>query len=210
MDKTALFKITYGLFVAAVAEGGRMNGCIINTAAQATDTPPRLIVTMQKANLTAEMIGKKGSFTVSVLSLDCPMAVVEQFGYQSGRDADKLHGGEYVLDGYGNPYLSANTVARYSCKVEGTIDLETHLLFVCSVAEAEVTGEGAPLSYADYRRIKAGGSIAAAPAGQKVEKYVCSVCHYVYDGDIPFEDLPDTWVCPICKQPKRVFTKIAE
>lgn len=47
-------------------------------------------------------------------------------------------------------------------------------------------------------------------------KYVCSVCGYVYDpavGDeklgipagTPFEELPDDWHCPRCKQPKTKF-----
>ncbi|MBP3893341.1 MAG: rubredoxin [Atopobiaceae bacterium] len=47
-------------------------------------------------------------------------------------------------------------------------------------------------------------------------KYVCSVCGYVYDpeqGDdtqgiepgTAFEDLPDSWRCPRCKQPKTKF-----
>lgn len=47
-------------------------------------------------------------------------------------------------------------------------------------------------------------------------KYVCSVCGYVYDpekGDptqgiapgTPFEDLPDTWRCPRCKQSQDKF-----
>ena len=36
-------------------------------------------------------------------------------------------------------------------------------------------------------------------------KWVCSICGYVYDGDIPFEELPDTFVCPICKQGKDKF-----
>ncbi len=56
MDKTALFKLSYGLFVVGVQESGRENGCVINTAAQATDTPCRMLVTMQKQNLTTQMI----------------------------------------------------------------------------------------------------------------------------------------------------------
>lgn len=40
-------------------------------------------------------------------------------------------------------------------------------------------------------------------------KYVCSVCGYVYDpaehDGIAFEDLPDDWKCPRCKQPKSKF-----
>ncbi len=42
-------------------------------------------------------------------------------------------------------------------------------------------------------------------------KWVCSVCGYVYDpaehDGVPFEDLPDDWRCPRCKQPKEKFNK---
>lgn len=49
-------------------------------------------------------------------------------------------------------------------------------------------------------------------------KYVCSVCGYVYDPEIgdpqngipagtKFEDLPDDWHCPRCKQGKDKFNK---
>ena len=47
-------------------------------------------------------------------------------------------------------------------------------------------------------------------------KYVCSVCGYVYDEEAgapdngiepgtKFEDLPEDWKCPRCKQPKSKF-----
>jgi len=40
-------------------------------------------------------------------------------------------------------------------------------------------------------------------------KYICTCCGYIYDPeagdpangippDTPFEELPDTWVCPVC------------
>ena len=42
-------------------------------------------------------------------------------------------------------------------------------------------------------------------------KYVCSVCGYVYDpaehDGVAFEDLPDDWKCPRCKQDKGKFNK---
>ena len=42
-------------------------------------------------------------------------------------------------------------------------------------------------------------------------KYVCSVCSYVYDpaehDGVSFEDLPDDWKCPRCKQPKDKFNR---
>ncbi len=49
-----------------------------------------------------------------------------------------------------------------------------------------------------------------------MQKYVCTVCGYVYDpaiGDadsgimpgVAFEDLPDDWVCPVCGVGKDSF-----
>lgn len=42
-------------------------------------------------------------------------------------------------------------------------------------------------------------------------KYVCSICGYVYDpaehDGVAFEDLPDDWKCPRCKQPKTKFNR---
>ena len=35
-----------------------------------------------------------------------------------------------------------------------------------------------------------------------MQKYVCGVCGYEYDpaenDNVPFEDLPDDWTCPVC------------
>lgn len=49
-----------------------------------------------------------------------------------------------------------------------------------------------------------------------MKKYICSICQYVYDpakGDpeggiapgTAFEDIPDTWVCPVCGVGKEDF-----
>jgi rubredoxin len=53
--------------------------------------------------------------------------------------------------------------------------------------------------------------------GDKMKKYVCEVCGYIYDpklGDadggidpgVDFDDLPDYWVCPICSFNKDNFS----
>jgi len=51
-----------------------------------------------------------------------------------------------------------------------------------------------------------------------MEKWTCTVCGYVYDPTVgdpdndiepgtPFEQLPDSWVCPLCGAGKDMFTK---
>ncbi|UOY09465.1 rubredoxin [Methanonatronarchaeum sp. AMET6-2] len=53
----------------------------------------------------------------------------------------------------------------------------------------------------------------------EMDKYICTVCQYVYDpaeGDpeggvepgTPFEELPDDWVCPDCGVGKDMFEKM--
>lgn len=38
-----------------------------------------------------------------------------------------------------------------------------------------------------------------------MKSYVCTVCGYVYDGEVPFEELPDDYVCPLCGVGKDMF-----
>lgn len=208
MDKTAFFKLTYGLFIAGVEYDGKLNACTINTAAQATSEPAKMIATMQKTNFTTELIQKKKSLTISVLSIYAPVDFVANFGYSSGRDRDKFESIPYKIDVNGNPFIADHTVAVMSCKVTQALDLGTHILFICDVDDAVVTSSDAPMTYTDFRTLKSGGSVAGmAPKkqGEKKIRYVCTVCHYVYDGDIPFEQLPDDYVCPVCGSPKSVF-----
>ena len=47
-----------------------------------------------------------------------------------------------------------------------------------------------------------------------MDKYECSVCGYVYDptenDNVPFDKLPDDWVCPVCRAGKDEFTKVED
>ena len=40
-----------------------------------------------------------------------------------------------------------------------------------------------------------------------MKKYVCNVCGYEYDGSVPFAELPDDYVCPVCGAGKEEFTE---
>ncbi len=54
---------------------------------------------------------------------------------------------------------------------------------------------------------------------ERMDKYVCDVCAYVYDPEVgdpdadiaagtSFDDLPEDWVCPMCGADKDSFSKI--
>ena len=55
MDRKAMYKLSYGLFVLTAREDGKDNGCIINTAIQAASDPNQLSICVNKANYTHDM-----------------------------------------------------------------------------------------------------------------------------------------------------------
>lgn len=152
MDINALFTIQCGLFIAAVEQDGRLNGCVTNTLMEQSHVPLKLSLTIDKTHLTHEMAVKKGSIGVSVLSRTVPVELIKKFGFVSGRDADKFAGFDgYTLDVNGNPVLTGPEIAAvFSLNIIDTIDVGSHTIFLCEAADMKATG-GSAITYADYR-----------------------------------------------------------
>ena len=193
VEPNALFKLSYGLFVLTAKDGGKDNGCIINTVTQLTDTPKRITIAVNKANYTHDMIQKTGVFNVSVLSEDVPFKIFQQFGFQSGRDADKFAGmATQTRSANGLRYLDEYTNAFISAKVISAEDYGTHTLFVADITEAKVLSAEPSVTYAYYfEHIKP----KPQPTAEAKKGWVCKICGYVYEG----EDLPADFICPLCK-----------
>ena len=202
VDKGAMFKFSYGLFVLTAREGDKDNGCIINTAGQLTDNPKRIQIAVNKSNYTHDMILRTGVFNVSVLSQDAPFKVFQQFGFCSGRDTDKFAGCGYDCRTVnGVRYVPENTNAVISGRVISATDYGTHTLFVADVTEAEVLSGVPSVTYQYYfDHIKP----KPAPAAEKKTGWVCKICGYVYEG----EELPPDYVCPLCKHGPEDFEKL--
>lgn len=200
MVNAAIFKLSYGLFVLSAKDGEKDNGCIVNTVQQVTTTPNRITVAVNKGNFTCEMISKTGAFNVSVLSTDVPFDIFKRFGFQSGRDVDKLEGfDDYARGENGIIYLSRYANAVISGKVVDTYDLGTHILFIADVTDAKILSDKDSVTYDFYHKnIK--------PAPQKTEKkgWRCKICGYIYEG----EELPEDFICPICKHGAADFEPI--
>lgn len=215
MDQTALFTITYGVYLLGTKSEEKENACVINTLNQLTQDPMRVSITVLKSNLTHDMIHTSNQFSVSVVSQYASLDLITRFGFQSGRNVDKFADFSYTTDTLGNPVITQDCVATLSCKVTQAIDLETHTLFIADVVEATNLAAEPPMTYAYYRELKMGKvtqqrpqAEAPTPTAEAQTTYQCSICHYVYDGDVPFESLPDDYVCPLCNQPKSVFKKL--
>ncbi len=119
MNKKAMYKLSYGLFVLTAKDAEKDNGCIINTAVQAASEPNQLSICVNKANYTHDMIQKTGKFTVSVLSQEAQFGLFEQFGFQSGRNVNKFEAFEKCARGLnGIYYITEGTNACISVTVK--------------------------------------------------------------------------------------------
>ncbi len=221
MDKTALYSLSYGLYVIGVKNDAyEFGGCVVDALIQVSGgSTPQIAVSCMRDNNTPAMMKKHGTFTVSVLGRKVDPFILSCFGFQSGKSADKWAAVEKdFADGL--PVLK-NAIAYLVCKVDKVIEADTHILFIADVTDAFNGEKDAPLLYADYHReykekalsaykqhYSEGSDTGKAPSEEKIgEKWVCPVCGYVYDGEVPFEELPSDWKCPLCGVEKSRFVR---
>ena len=189
-DMTALFRIGYGLYVVTSNDGKKDNGLIVNTVTQLTDSPFRVAVNINKTNYSHHVIKQTGVLNVNCLSVEAPFSVFEQFGFQSGRSADKFAGQKINRSDNGLVFLDKYINAFMSLKVEQYVDLGTHGMFICSVTEARVVSDQETMSYTYYQK-----NVKPKPETEGKKGFVCKVCGYIYEGD----ELPEDYICPLCK-----------
>jgi flavin reductase (DIM6/NTAB) family NADH-FMN oxidoreductase RutF/rubredoxin len=235
VDGKIFHKISYGLYVIGAVKDGVYNGQIANTVFQISAEPATIAIGINKKNLTHDFIKESRVFSVSVLPKSVPLSFIGHFGFKSGREINKYQTLSYKKGVTGAPVLLENTAGYLEAEVIQSIDVETHTVFIGRVTAGEVLSQEEPMTYAYYHQLKRGsvpsaevspkkeeGKDAATPKekkeGNKMKKYVCDVCGYVYDpaeGDpdsgiapgTAFEDIPEDWVCPVCGVSKDQFTE---
>ncbi len=234
MDLAALYSISYGLYIVSSSYQNQMNGQIANTIFQITADPATIGISINQQNLTHMMISQSRKFTISVLEQETPMTLIGQFGFKSGREINKFEGIQYTLGENGMPVVTDHAVATFELDMITHLPIHTHTLFVGKITNATVLSKKEPMTYAYYHMVKKGltpknaatyqktpeNTQEKTTGGDKMSKYRCLICGYEYDpavGDIDggiqpgtaFEDIPDSWVCPICGASKDQFEKIA-
>ena len=197
-DPKALFKIGYGLYVVTCNDGTKHNGQIVNTVSQVANNPDRIAVNINKANYSAEVIRKTGVLNVCALNEQAPFQVFQHFGFQSGRNVNKFENYEHFdVSSNGLAFLTKYSNAFISLKVFETVDLGSHWMFLCNITESKIINNVDTMTYTYYQK-----NVKPKPAEEK-KGWVCSICGYVYEG----EELPEDFVCPLCKHPASDFVK---
>lgn len=200
-DYTALFRIGYGLYVVTCNDGKKDNGMIVNTVTQVTNTPNRIAVTINKNNYSHHVIKQTETMNINCLTVDTPFSIFETFGFASGRNVNKFDDSKQLRSDNGLVILPQYINAYMSLTVEQYVDLDTHGMFICFVTEARVISDRETISYTYYQN-----NVKPKPKTKDKKGYVCTICGYIYEG----ENLPDDFICPICKHGAEVFEKIKD
>ena len=200
-DLTALFNIGYGLYVVTSNDGKKDNGLIVNTVTQVTNTPNRIAVTINKENYSHHVIKQTGVMNINCLTEEAPFSVFETFGFVSGRNVDKFADCEPLRSDNGLVFLPRYINSFMSLKVEQYVDLDTHGMFICSVTEARVISDKPSMTYTYYH-----AHVKPQPDTKGKKGYVCTICGYVYEDG----ELPDDFICPLCKHGASDFEEIKD
>ncbi len=216
MNTNVLRSLSYGVYVISTMDGDRPTGCIANSVMQITSSPVTVALSMNHDNYTNSCIRKAGKFAVSILSVDSDPSLIGTFGFQSGKDVDKFSAVPYEMK-EGLPVIP-DSCGYMVFQVLGETETSSHTIFLGELLDGDTYGTAEAMTYAYYHKVVKGKSPKNAPtyipeeekASETKTVWKCSVCGYEYDGDVPFEELPEDYKCPICGQPKEVFHKIEQ
>lgn len=207
MDNKAIFKLSYGLFVLTAKDEVKANGCITNTAVQVASEPNLISFAVNKANYTHDMLMKTKKANISVISEKAGFDLFKHFGFQSGKDVDKFATFKDCKTAQnGIPYITSGTNAYFSIEITMTVDVGSHTLFIGKPVAMEVLDDAPSATYEYYHKnIKPKPEkVGTTPAGQTVWR--CRICGYEYVGD----ELPEDFICPLCKHPASDFEKVVK
>ncbi|MCL2811607.1 MAG: flavin reductase family protein [Clostridia bacterium] len=161
MDKSALFKLSYGLYVIGVQKDEGFGGCVVDAFMHTTEAPPTAVLCCMQRSLTNTLIKEHRVFTISVLPTDVDPLVIANFGFQSARSANKWAHVEHRMHG-GLPALT-HACAGLLLRATDFRELSTHTLFFCDIEDGWI-GQGDPLLYGEYQRVMKPATLAAFQA----------------------------------------------
>ena len=164
MDKTALYKLGYGMYIVGAHDGEKLNAQVANTVFQITSEPPTVAVSINKDNLTHEYIDASKAFSASVLCQATPLSFIGGFGFKSGRDVDKLENVNYKIGTTGSPIVLDNATAYLEAEVVNSLDVGTHTIYIGKIVDAEVLTQDTCMTYEYYHQVKRGTTPKTAPS----------------------------------------------
>ena len=206
MNNNVLRNISYGVYVISTLDESRATGCIANSVIQVTQNT--VAISINHNNFTNQCIKNSKKFAISILGENCDENIIPVFGFQTSKDTDKFK--NFETETINGLSIIKNSIGYIICDLKNCFETETHTIFLGKIIDGDILNTGNVMTYAYYHKVKKGTSPKNAPTYIKEESansneiaYRCSICGYIHNGDLTKE--PDSFVCPVCKQPKSVF-----
>ena len=207
-NKSVLWNLSYGVYIVSSMDNDKPIGCVANSIMQLTHDC--IAISLNHQNYTNEVIKKTKKLAISILCTDVEENLIPVFGFTSSRNTDKFNNAKYkIID---NLPIIEQANGYITLEVSQEVELETHTLFIAKIVGGDILNNKNPMTYKYYHDVIKGKAPKTAPTyieeeiANEGEKYKCSICGYVYEGNINKEN--DDYVCPICKQPKSAFVKV--
>ena len=136
LRRRVIWTMPTGLYVVGSRAGDRRNGMTLNWATQLSFNPKLVGVAIEKDAVTHELIAEGGAFSLCILDRE-DRAIVRKFTKPVEVDVESstLNGFPYHDGVTGAPILD-QAVAYVECRVQQTLDLGDHSLFVGEVVDA--------------------------------------------------------------------------
>ena len=195
-NKKITRKISLGMYVLTTSFGG----CIVDAVSQISSSDnPLIAVSVMKNNYTNELLKKNHKFALSVLGKEVNPEIIKTFGFNSMRDINKFENVSTTLVEGIN--VIDDSLGYMICEIVDMIDNDTHTLFIGRLIEGDIFNDKEAMTYTYYQEHK--DELLKVTTDNGKTAWVCSICGYVYYGDI----LPDDFECPICGVGKDFFDK---
>ena len=193
------------VMVSVTDKDGRSNIITVAWAGTVCTNPPMVSISVRPSRYSYKMIEDTGEFVIN-LTNESLVKACDYCGVVSGRDVDKFK--KTGLTPIPMEHVRAMGIGEspvnMECRVTEKRELGSHTMFIASVEDMDVLTSEPSATYAYYQ-----SSIKPKPekpAAQGKTIWRCTVCGYIYEG----EELPEDFICPLCKHPASDFEKVTQ
>ena len=189
-------KISQGMYILTTKDGG----CVVDAASQiSAGDNPLISVAVMKKNYTNELMKINDKFALSILSEKVDGELIKTFGFNSMRDMNKFE--KVKVEDVEGVNIISDSIGYMVCEIVDRIDNDTHTLFIGKIIEADKFKDDKEMTYGYYQEHKE--DILKVKTEKGETAWVCMACGYVYYG----EELPEDFVCPVCRLGREMFKK---
>jgi flavin reductase (NADH) len=145
--RTAMAQFPGAVTLIATGTGEERRGITATAVCSVTDSPPSLLICVNRKAATREAIARNRRFSVTLLDAGSADIAQHFAGMTGASGADKFTKGDWDLFACGVPLLRSAPVSL-ACLVSEMFEVGSHTIFVGQIAESHF-GEGPAMVYAD-------------------------------------------------------------